>query len=27
MHERAAQKTPGNYPDFTPQTAGKHAKA
>jgi 2-keto-4-pentenoate hydratase/2-oxohepta-3-ene-1,7-dioic acid hydratase in catechol pathway len=27
MHERAAQKTAGNYPDFTPQTAGKHAKA
>ncbi len=27
MHERAAQKTPGNYPDFTPQVAGKHAKA
>jgi 2-keto-4-pentenoate hydratase/2-oxohepta-3-ene-1,7-dioic acid hydratase in catechol pathway len=27
MHEAAAQKTPGNYPDFTPQTAGKHAKA
>ncbi len=27
MHERAAQKTPGNYPDFTPQTGGKHAKA
>ena len=27
MHEAAAQKTPGAYPDFTPQTAGKHAKA
>jgi 2-keto-4-pentenoate hydratase/2-oxohepta-3-ene-1,7-dioic acid hydratase in catechol pathway len=27
MHEAAAQKTPGNYPDFTPQTAGKYAKA
>ncbi len=27
MHEAAAQKTPGNYADFTPQTAGKHAKA
>src|SRR5712692_4074740 len=27
MHERAAQKTPGNYPDFTPQTGGKHVKA
>src|SRR6266480_2284084 len=26
MHEAAAQKTPGNYPDFTPQTAGKYAK-
>jgi 2-keto-4-pentenoate hydratase/2-oxohepta-3-ene-1,7-dioic acid hydratase in catechol pathway len=27
MHERAAQKTPGNYPDITPQTAGKYAPA
>ena len=27
MHERAAQKTPGAYPDITPQTAGKYAKA
>jgi 2-keto-4-pentenoate hydratase/2-oxohepta-3-ene-1,7-dioic acid hydratase in catechol pathway len=26
MHEAAAQKTPGAYPDFTPQTAGKYAK-
>ncbi|HKS89416.1 MAG TPA: fumarylacetoacetate hydrolase family protein [Stellaceae bacterium] len=26
-HEAAAQKTPGAYPDFTPQTAGKYAKA
>src|SRR6202158_2536812 len=26
-HEAAAQKTPGAYPDYTPQTAGKHAKA
>jgi 2-keto-4-pentenoate hydratase/2-oxohepta-3-ene-1,7-dioic acid hydratase in catechol pathway len=27
MHERAAQKTPGAYPDITPQIAGKYAKA
>ena len=27
MHERAAQKTPGAYPDITPQTAGKYAPA
>ncbi len=27
MHEEATQKTPGNYPDFTQQTTGKHAKA
>ena len=27
MHERANQKTAGNYPDITPQTAGKYAKA
>jgi hypothetical protein len=27
MHERAAQKTPGNYPDFTPQLSGKYAPA
>src|SRR5271169_692236 len=26
-HEAAAQKTAGAYPDYTPQTAGKHAKA
>src|SRR3981081_4718000 len=26
MHERAAQKTPGNYPDITPQAEGKYAK-
>jgi 2-keto-4-pentenoate hydratase/2-oxohepta-3-ene-1,7-dioic acid hydratase in catechol pathway len=26
MHEEAAQKTAGAYPDFTPQLAGKHAK-
>ena len=25
MHEQAAQKTAGAYPDITPQTAGKHA--
>ena len=25
-HEEAAQKTPGNYPDFTPQLTGKYAK-
>jgi 2-keto-4-pentenoate hydratase/2-oxohepta-3-ene-1,7-dioic acid hydratase in catechol pathway len=25
MHEKAAQKTPGNYPDITPQMTGKHA--
>ncbi|HVH76381.1 MAG TPA: fumarylacetoacetate hydrolase family protein [Stellaceae bacterium] len=25
MHERAAQKTPGAYPDYTPQIAGKYA--
>jgi 2-keto-4-pentenoate hydratase/2-oxohepta-3-ene-1,7-dioic acid hydratase in catechol pathway len=27
MHERAAQKTPGNYPDITQQQAGKYAPA
>jgi 2-keto-4-pentenoate hydratase/2-oxohepta-3-ene-1,7-dioic acid hydratase in catechol pathway len=27
MHERAAQKTPGAYPDITPQIAGTYAKA
>jgi 2-keto-4-pentenoate hydratase/2-oxohepta-3-ene-1,7-dioic acid hydratase in catechol pathway len=27
MHERAAQKTPGAYPDITPQTAGRYAQA
>jgi 2-keto-4-pentenoate hydratase/2-oxohepta-3-ene-1,7-dioic acid hydratase in catechol pathway len=27
MHERAAQKTPGAYPDITPQIAGKYAPA
>jgi len=27
MHERAAQKTPGAYPDITPQVEGKYAKA
>jgi hypothetical protein len=27
MHERAAQKTPGAYPDITPQIAGKYAQA
>jgi 2-keto-4-pentenoate hydratase/2-oxohepta-3-ene-1,7-dioic acid hydratase in catechol pathway len=27
MHERAAQKTPGNYPDITPQRSGKYAPA
>ena len=26
-HEAAAQKTPGAYPDYTPQLAGKYAKA
>ena len=25
-HEAAAQKTPGAYPDYTPQTGGKYAK-
>ena len=25
MHERASQKTPGAYPDITPQIEGKHA--
>ena len=25
MHEKAAQKTPGNYPDITPQLTGKYA--
>jgi 2-keto-4-pentenoate hydratase/2-oxohepta-3-ene-1,7-dioic acid hydratase in catechol pathway len=25
MHERAAQKTPGAYPDITPQLTGKYA--
>src|SRR5713226_5490389 len=27
MHENAAQKTPGNYPDITPQKTGKYAPA
>jgi 2-keto-4-pentenoate hydratase/2-oxohepta-3-ene-1,7-dioic acid hydratase in catechol pathway len=27
MHERAAQKTPGAYPDITPQRSGKYAPA
>jgi hypothetical protein len=27
MHEAAAQKTPGAYPDITPQVSGKHAPA
>ena len=27
MHERAAQKTPGAYPDITPQLSGKYAPA
>jgi 2-keto-4-pentenoate hydratase/2-oxohepta-3-ene-1,7-dioic acid hydratase in catechol pathway len=27
MHEQAAQKTAGAYPDITPQVSGKHAKA
>jgi len=27
MHERAAQKTAGAYPDITPQKTGKHAPA
>ena len=26
MHEASNTKTPGNYPDFTPQTAGKYAQ-
>jgi 2-keto-4-pentenoate hydratase/2-oxohepta-3-ene-1,7-dioic acid hydratase in catechol pathway len=26
-HEAAAQKTPGAYPDYTPQVSGKYAKA
>ena len=26
-HEAAAQKTPGAYPDYTPQLEGKYAKA
>ena len=26
-HEAAAQKTPGAYPDYTPQLSGKYAKA
>src|SRR5487761_188879 len=26
MHEQAAQKTAGAYPDITPQVSGKHAK-
>lgn len=26
-HEEANQKTPGAYPDFTPQLTGKHAKS
>ena len=27
MHERANQKTPGDYPDITPQEGGKYAPA
>ena len=27
MHEESNTKTPGNYPDFTTQLTGKHAKA
>ena len=27
MHESAAQKTPGAYPDITPQVSGKYAAA
>jgi 2-keto-4-pentenoate hydratase/2-oxohepta-3-ene-1,7-dioic acid hydratase in catechol pathway len=27
MHERMKEKTPGNYPDYTPQTGGKYAAA
>ena len=27
MHEAAAQKTPGAYPDITPQMSGKYAPA
>jgi hypothetical protein len=27
MHEAAAQKTAGAYPDITPQLSGKHAPA
>jgi 2-keto-4-pentenoate hydratase/2-oxohepta-3-ene-1,7-dioic acid hydratase in catechol pathway len=27
MHERAAQKTPGNFPDITPQRSGKYTPA
>jgi 2-keto-4-pentenoate hydratase/2-oxohepta-3-ene-1,7-dioic acid hydratase in catechol pathway len=27
MHEESNTKTPGNYPDFTPQLTGKYAKA
>jgi 2-keto-4-pentenoate hydratase/2-oxohepta-3-ene-1,7-dioic acid hydratase in catechol pathway len=27
MHERAKEKTPGNYPDITPQLTGKYAPA
>jgi 2-keto-4-pentenoate hydratase/2-oxohepta-3-ene-1,7-dioic acid hydratase in catechol pathway len=27
MHERAAQKTPGNFPDITPQVAGRYTPA
>jgi hypothetical protein len=27
MHEKAAQKTPGAYPDITPQLSGKYAPA
>jgi 2-keto-4-pentenoate hydratase/2-oxohepta-3-ene-1,7-dioic acid hydratase in catechol pathway len=27
MHERAAQKTPGAYPDYTPQIGGRYAQA
>jgi hypothetical protein len=26
MHEEAREKTPGLYPDYTPQLSGKYAK-
>jgi hypothetical protein len=26
MHEEAKEKTPGAYPDITPQLSGKYAK-